>query len=236
MLCWLWRWSCNGAQKRSEAGNLQHCFPCYGGTCGVVGFGAGGFLALSSPPPTGSCGFGAVLMAAALARGMLKAITLQPPLMVPAWALRLAHGGSAYRFTWGGQRQRAPQQGHLSPIATGPWGHSVWHLEHPASVSPPAQWGSAGGQRGCPEPCRATCLSPFPPPLYLETSSHPSPPWPPASAGQWCFQPRRTWSAACGSRPVGGTRHHVMGRGTLGCTELSHLHSWCGCSLAWGGG
>lgn len=71
---------------------------------------------LSSPPPTGSCGFVAVLMAAALARGMLKAITLQPPLMVPAWALRLAHGGSAYRFTWG-QRQQAL---HLSPIATRP--------------------------------------------------------------------------------------------------------------------
>lgn len=46
LCCWLWRWSCNWTQKRSRAGDLQHRFSCYQGTCGVVGFGAGGFLAL----------------------------------------------------------------------------------------------------------------------------------------------------------------------------------------------
>lgn len=166
MLCWLWHWSCNGAQKRSEAGNLQHCFPCYGGTCGVVGFGAGGFLALSSPPPTGSCGFGAVLMAAALARGMLKAITLQPPLMVPAWALRLAHGGSAYRFTWGGGRDSGhPSRGTSAPLQRGHGGtrFGTWstlpqfpHLRNGAAQEDKGDAPSPAEQRACPHsphPC-----------------------------------------------------------------------------------
>lgn len=38
------------------------------------------------------------------------------------------------------------------------------------------------------------------------------PPWHPGAAGRWCSRPRRTWSAACGSRPVG--RGHAVGDST----------------------
>lgn len=67
------------------------------------GFGWCPTLAALNPPPSTESGgvgagfgfgVGAVLTVAVLARGMLKAITLQPLPRVPAWALRLARGGS----------------------------------------------------------------------------------------------------------------------------------------------
>lgn len=55
-----------------------------------------------NPPSPG--GAGAVLKAAVLGCGMLRAITRQPVPVVPVVRLRLGCGGSAYRLTWGRDR------------------------------------------------------------------------------------------------------------------------------------
>lgn len=107
-----------------------------------------------NPPPPGEdgvAGAGAVLKAAVLACGMLRATTRQPEPTVPTARLRLGCGGSAYRLTCGqGEGIRgthpASQPQRCPPPSTHPHGDS---RQVGVKAGGTARAGGTAGHRPC---------------------------------------------------------------------------------------
>lgn len=99
------------------------------------------------------------------------------------------------------------------PLLCGACNHPLGWACSTAAPQEEEKWGGGsggrreGGEEDTPDNLREQSGEPLAPP---QPPQHP--PWHPGAAGRWCSRPRRTWSAACGSRPAG--RGHAVGDST----------------------